>query len=91
MAWATYDARTDATDRVRNLIGTLRTVHALAVILRDGKDLYQAGTDPVFNAVFNELINSAADRTELAAMINQLTALCVTDWEVVHREALDLP
>lgn len=91
MAWANYDARTEATDRVRNLIGTLRTIHALALILRDGKDLYQSGADSVFNTIFNELINTPADRTELSAMINQLTALCITDWEAAHGDALGLP
>lgn len=91
MAWTTYDDRARATGQVRNLIGQIRTVHAATVILRDAKALYQAGTDPVFNNVFNELINSPADRTELATMIDQLVALCVTDWEAAHREALGLP
>lgn len=41
-----------------------------------------AGTDPTLNAAFNALF-TAAERTELAAMIAQLQTL-KADWEVTH-------
>lgn len=91
MSFAQAEQRAQAVGHARGVLGRLRTAHTIAVELRDARALYAAGTDPAFNAAFDALYNTAADRTELAAMINQLTALCVTDWEVNHPEALGLP
>lgn len=90
MAWTDFDARVNAVDRVRNIRHMLQQVRTIALVLRDAKALYAAGTDPTFNAVFNQLINTPGDRTEAGGMIDQLTALCVTDWEANHPELLGL-
>lgn len=90
MAWTDFDARADAAIRVRNVALLLRQAHQIATQLRDAKALYAAGTDPVFNAVFDRLINTPGDRTEAGGMIDQLTALCVTDWEAAHAALLGL-
>ena len=67
----------------------LRTVHDFATTLQAAFALYQAGTDPTFNAAFNAIF-TAGERSELGTMINQLIALCITDWEANHAQALDL-
>lgn len=84
MAFDTAQQRIDAVGRVGNILGTLRTVHHFALLLRDARALYQAGTDPAFNAAFDAIFNAAGDRSELSTMIVQLTALVITDWEASH-------
>ena len=84
MSFAAAEQRIDAIEQVGRLLGTLRTVHQFAVHLRDARALYLAATDPAFNAAFEAIFNTSADRTELAAMIAQLTALVITDWEAAH-------
>ncbi len=90
MAWTNFNDRAQAADVVRNLVGQLRTVHAAAVQLRDARALYLAGTDATFNAVFDQLISTAGDRTEISGVITQLTALVITDWEANHPSLLGL-
>lgn len=89
MAFTTATTRIKAIESVARALGTLRTVHAFAHDLRDMVALYQAGTDPVFNAAFNAVF-TAQDRAELSTMINQLTSLVITDWETTHAGALGL-
>lgn len=91
MAFTDAAARLRAADNVRNVLGKIRTVHAMAIELRDVKALYLAGTNPTFNTVFDAIFDTAADRAELGVMIDQLTALCVTDWEANHSAVLGLP
>lgn len=91
MAFEDAEERAKAVGRARNVLGNLRTAHAIAIRLRDDRALYQSGSDPTFNAAFDALYNTPADRTELAAMISDLTALCITDWEAAHRAPLGLP
>jgi hypothetical protein len=88
MAWETFETRATAADQVRNLVGNIRTVHFIATQLRDARALYLAGTNPAFNAVFDQLVSTAQDRTELSAMIAALTALVITDWEANHPAVL---
>jgi hypothetical protein len=87
MAFDTAAARITAIEKAGRALGQLRTVHAFAVELQAALTLYQSGTDPVFNAAFNAVF-TAGDRTELAMMIGQLTALCITDWETSHPTAI---
>jgi hypothetical protein len=89
MAFDTATTRITAVERAGNTLGQLRTVYTYAQRLRDAKALYLAGTDPVFNAAFEALF-TGADRTELATMIDQLTALCITDWEANHPSAIGI-
>lgn len=90
MAWTDFQARSSATDRVKNIVHALQQVHVIAITLRDARALYQAGTDPTFNQVFDALIHTAGDRTEVNGMIVQLTALALTDWETAHSALLGL-
>ena len=89
MAFETADNRIAAVAKAGNLLGMLRTVHDFATTLQAAFALYQSGTDPTFNAAFNAVF-SASDRQELGTMINQLTALAVTDWEANHPGALGI-
>lgn len=91
MAWTDFQARSTATDRVKNIVHALQQVHAIAVNLRDARALYIAGTDPTFNQVFDALMHTAGDRSEVNGMIVQLTALAITDWEAAHAALLGLP
>lgn len=88
MAFATAEQRIDAVSRAGNVLGMLRTVHNMAVRLQAMLTLYQAGTDPTFNAAFNVVFDAAADRNEIGEMIGELTALCITDWQINHATAL---
>lgn len=88
MAFATAQTRITAVGQAGNVLGQIRTAYTFGVMLRDALALYQAGTDPAFNAAFNALFTQA-DRTELGAMINQLSTL-VADWETNHAAALGL-
>lgn len=91
MAFAQVEQRARAVSHARGVLDRLRGIHQMAIDLRDARALYIAGTDPVFNAAFDALYNAAGDRTELAGMINDLTALVITDWEAVHSAVLGLP
>ncbi len=88
MAFGTAQQRIAAVERAGNVLGQLRTAYTFGAALRDALALYQAGTDPAFNAAFNALF-TAQDRTELGTMINQLLTL-VADWETNHAAALGL-
>ena len=88
MAFATAQAKIDAVTQAGNVLGILRTVYQFSVQLQAALTLYEAGTDPTFNAAFNALF-SAAERQELAAMIGDLSAL-VTGWQVNHPGAITL-
>lgn len=88
MSFSTAQQRIDAIGKVGNILGILRTVHLFAIELRDARALYLAATDPAFNAAFDAIFNAAADRTEVAAMIAQLTALAISDWEANHPDVL---
>ena len=88
MAFSTARDRIAAVERASNVLGQLRTAYTFGATLRDALALYQAGTDPAFNAAFNALFTQA-DRTELGAMINQLSTL-MTDWETNHAAAIGL-
>jgi hypothetical protein len=82
MAFDTAKDRIRAVERAGNALGSIRTIYVMAKDLQGALALYQAGTDPAFNAAFNVLFTTA-DRQELAAMINQLATLA-TDWETNH-------
>lgn len=88
MAFATARDRIEAVERASTVLGQLRTAYSFGISLRDALTLYQAGTDPAFNAAFNALF-TAADRSELNTMITQLTTL-ITGWETNHAAALGL-
>lgn len=66
-------------DLIRNLYESGRQIQALLA-------LYQAGSDPTFNAAINALYTTA-ERAELAAMLAQVNTL-VTDWQTNHAGAV---
>lgn len=90
MSFTAAQQRIDAAQQVSNILGKLHTIHQFAVELRDARALYLAANDPTFNAVFETILNVAADRTEISGMIVDLTALVITDWESLHPGALML-
>lgn len=90
MSFVTVQNRIDAMYSVSGLLGTIRTIHAHAAELKAARDLYVAGTNPTFNAAFDALFNTAADRNEISTMIADVVALCITNWEQSHAAALGL-
>lgn len=79
-------ARLQSARDATNLLQLLRATYATAKQVRDALTLYQAGTDPIFNAAVNALF-SASERSEIGAMAAQLTTL-VSDWEAQHAGAI---
>lgn len=79
-------ARLQSARDATNLLQLLRATYATAKQVQAALALYQAGTDPTFNAAVNALF-TAAERTELGAMGAQLAAL-VSDWETLHPGAI---
>ena len=88
MSFTAARDRIAAVTKAGAVLGTIRTVHDTAVKLQAMLDLYQAGTDPTFNAAFNAIFNVAGDRSAIAEMIGELTALTITDWETNHADVL---
>jgi hypothetical protein len=80
--------RISAVSKAGNILGHLRTMHDSAVRLRDMYILYQSGSNPTFNAAFNAVFNTAEDRSAIGEMIDELTALCITDWETNHSDVI---
>jgi hypothetical protein len=60
-----------------------RTAKALSAKLA----LYQANTDPTFNAAFNAVFDVAGDRAAIADMIGDLNTL-IADWESTHGDVI---
>jgi hypothetical protein len=83
---ANFDTTTRARiDSVQAASGLLTRVHALYVHAKEMQSLlarYQAGTDAAYIAAVNAMY-TAAERQELAAMLQQANAL-VSDWEANH-------
>lgn len=75
-----YDAMA-ILDKIRNIYRDCKSAQA-------SLNLYQAGTDPTFNAAINAL-HPPAERTELGQMLTQINAL-VADFEQNHATAIGL-
>lgn len=89
MAFTTAMDRIRAAEQAGEVLGALRTIHRMALRLQAALTLYQGGTDTTFNATFNALF-TPADRTAIAEMIGELSALTITDWEANHADALGI-
>lgn len=85
----TFAAKSDGARRAFNMLALIRNIYESGKQVQQGLALYQAGTDPAFNASVNALF-TAGERTELNAMAQQINAL-VTDWEASHAGALGAP
>lgn len=72
-----------------SLLGGVRGLYSQAKQIQALLALYGAGTDPKFVAAINTIF-SAAERTELNAMLTDVNAL-VTAWEANHKAPLGLP
>lgn len=70
-----------------NLLQLFRALYSQAKLIQTALTLYQANTDPVFNAAVNALF-STSERSELNTMAQQINTL-VTDWETNHIGALN--
>jgi hypothetical protein len=87
-----YDQATrQAQSQAYNILDNLRNIYRDAKSAQDALTLYQAGTDPTFNAAVNGLY-PAGELTTLGQMLNHLNTLA-TAWEGdnAYRAALNLP
>jgi hypothetical protein len=64
----------------------IRSVYQRAKSAQARLNLYQAGTDPKFNATVNNIF-TAGERAELAQMLTQINNL-VNDWELNHVDVI---
>lgn len=87
--FTTVQATTQSVSEATNVLNALRSVYSQAKTAQRLITLYQAGTDPVFNAAVNAIFTSA-QRAELSNMLGDVNTL-LTDWEANHRSALGLP
>lgn len=78
----------ESVKQAQQLIFDLRATFAAAKALKDKLALYQAATDPAFNATINALF-TVQERQELAAMLAEVNAL-ISDWEANHKSALGI-
>ena len=83
------DQTLQSINQAANLRPALRSVYAQAKAVQTLMNLYNANSDPTFNATINATFTSA-QRTELANMLGDLNTL-LADWEANHRSALGLP
>ena len=70
-----------------NFVDMLRGTYQQAKTARNKIALYQAGTDPSFNAAINAII-PPADRARIAAMKPQLDALLAA-WEGTYDDIIN--
>ena len=82
----TYQAKSDASRRAFNLLPLIRSIYESGKQVQAALALYQAATDPSFNAAVNAIF-ATAERQELGQMLTQIGAL-LTDWEANHMGAL---
>ncbi len=85
----TSDVKANSLNQATSLLNDTRSLYTQAKSVQSKLALYQAGTDPAFNAAINALF-SAAERTQLGQMLAKINDL-VTDWEANHRLPLKLP
>ncbi len=71
------------------LLEQLRTIYRQSKIAQASLLLYQAGTDPLFNATVDEIF-APSERTELNQMFTHLDAL-ETNWTANHLILLEPP
>ena len=88
MAFETTTTKIEAVTRAGNVLGRLRMIYTMAKEIQAALALYQAGTDPAFNAAVDALFSSA-ERAELSAMLGNITTL-ITAWETSHAQALGI-
>ena len=88
MAFETSETKIRAVARAGNVLGKLRTVYLYGKEVQAALALYQAGTDPVFNAAVDAVFTSA-ERAELGVMLGEINTL-VSAWEANHAAALDI-
>jgi hypothetical protein len=84
--WDNTTARLQSARDATNLPQLYRALYSQAKLIQSALALYQAGSDPPFNAAVNALLTSA-ERTELNVMANQVNALA-SDWETNHAGAI---
>ena len=84
----TANARHESLKQANNLLDHIRNLYASGTQIQASLALYQAGTDPAFNAAINAIYN-AAERTELGVMLGQVNTL-INDWTVNHAAAVGI-
>lgn len=84
----TYEAKSASVQYARMLRSDIQALYGNAKSAQAKLALYQAATDPAFNAAINALF-TAPERVELAAMLTEINTL-ITDWEANHKDALGI-
>jgi hypothetical protein len=82
----TSQARRESVKQANNLLDLIRSLYQSGKQIQVLLALYQANTDPAFNAAINALYTSS-ERAELAVMLGQVNQL-VTDWTNNHAGAV---
>lgn len=88
MAFETTTTKISAVARAGNVLGRLRTLYVYGKEVQSALALYQAGTDPAFNAAVDALFTSG-ERSELGTMLGHINTL-VTEWETNHAAAIGI-
>ena len=88
MPFETTDQTIQSVAQATNLLNTIRTLYQQGKSVQSLLALYQAGTNPAFNAAINAMF-TPGERTELGAMLTDVNVL-VLKWETANRAALGL-
>lgn len=78
----------EAVKQANNLLDLVQHMYQSGKQIQTLMALYQATTDPAFNAAINALFTSG-ERAELAVMLGQVNSL-VTDWTTNHAGAVGI-
>lgn len=82
-------AKLDSIHKATALLEQLRAIYRQSKIAQTSLLLYQAGTDPLFNATVDEIF-IVAERLELNQMFTQVDAL-ENNWTANHLALLEPP
>jgi hypothetical protein len=82
------DAKRQAVKRAMNLLDLVRGFYSQGKLIQEALALYQAGTDPAFNAAVNA-IHDATQRQQHGQMLATVNTI-ITDREDNHKEPLGL-
>ncbi len=88
MAFETFTTKAAGVQKAELLLHQIRQIYRTAKATQAILTDYQAGTDAALIAAANALLTTA-ERTEIAAMVAQLTTL-TADWEANHAAAVGI-
>jgi hypothetical protein len=82
-------ARQQAVERANGMVSSIQSAVAQMRVIRDSLTLYQANTDPLFNAAVNARYTAgvSGERAELATVIGKFNTL-LADLDANHAAVL---